>query len=385
MKKTGYREIFIFIAGSTPQVITESIYALAMAKPPVYPHELYIITTCRGKAIAENALIEKGELKKLCDEYGIPSLSLKENSFIIPSGCSGNQLDDIRDESENEAMGDLITSFIREKTADPAARLHCSIAGGRKTMSFYLGAAMQLLGRPWDKLYHVLVTPEFESNRDFFYKPKKDKVITPLNPPLDKEGNKKLNTKNAEIILAELPFIRLRNKLSLEGTGFKELVHEGQRDIDIAMVQPELKVRLAEKALQIGDRTITLTPVHMMIYIAYLKHKLNRCRHPERPYCGECTDCFPTIVELSTRPALEEMAKDYHVMYPSRVEDVLHKYKDGLSQDIIRQAISKIKKSIGDALADEALTSIYAITSPRREYANTRHGVRVEKNKIKII
>lgn len=376
MRKAGYKEIFIFISGSTPQVITETICALAAKKPQVHPDELYMITTCRGKAIAQNTLIRKGILKKLCDEYSMPRITLKESSFIIPAGCSVAGLDDIRDESENEAMGDLITSFIRDKTSDPAARLHCSIAGGRKTMSFYLGAAMQLFARPWDRLYHVLVTPEFESNPAFFYKPKRDIII--------KADGRNLNTKDAEVILAELPFIRLRNKLSLGGTGFRDMVNEGQRDIDIAMVQPELKTKLAEKKLQISGITISLTPVNMMIYITYLKQKLHRCRHTERPYCRECTDCFPTIVELSTRPALEEMAKDYHVMYPSRVEDVLHKYKDGLSQDIIRQAVSKIKKTIGDALEDEAMTLIYAVTSPRRAYANTRYGVRVEKGKIRI-
>ncbi len=383
MKKSGYKEIFIFIAGSTPQVITETIYALAVKKTPVHPDEIYIITTCKGKSIAEDALIGKGILKELCKEYNLPLITLKDSSFIIPAGCSGNALDDIRDEEENEAMGDLITSFIREKTAGSAARLHCSIAGGRKTMSFYLGSAMQLFARPHDRLYHVLVSPEFESNPGFFYKPRKDKRLTPLSPPLNK-GGKQLHIKDAVITLAELPFIRLRNKLSLEGTGFKELVKEGQRDIDIAVVQPDLKVRLAEKTLQIGDRTISLTPINMMVYIAYLKHKLNRCRHPERLYCRECADCFPTIVELSTRPALEEMAKDYLLMYPSRVEDFLYKYKDGLSQEIIRQAISKIKKAVGEALGDEAMTSIYAITSPRRAYANTRYGVRVEKGKIKL-
>ena len=40
-------------------------------------------------------------------------------------------------------------------------------------MSFYMGAAMLLFGRPWDKLYHILVTPEFETNHEFFYKPQK--------------------------------------------------------------------------------------------------------------------------------------------------------------------------------------------------------------------
>ncbi|MBI4687440.1 MAG: TIGR02584 family CRISPR-associated protein [Nitrospirae bacterium] len=376
MKKARYKEIFIFIAGSTPQVITETIYALAMQKPPVHPNEIYIITTCRGREIAENTLIKKDILNQLCDEYNFPQILLKDNSFIIPSGCAGNRLDDIRDKDENEAMGDLITSFIREKTVDPAARLHCSIAGGRKTMSFYMGAAMQLFGRPWDKLYHVLVTPEFESNPEFFYKPKKQKII--------KCHDKKLNTDNARIILAELPFIRLRDKLSIDGAGFKELVAEGQKEIDTVLVQPQLTVKLSQCAVQIGRKTIKLTPQHLVIYTAYLKSKLYRCKHPERQYCKDCTDCFPSLLEITTKASVEEMAKDMMLISPSKAEDFMHKYREGAGQDVIRQAISKIKKMITEELNNEALASCYAITTAFRIYNNTRHGIRAEKGKIRI-
>lgn len=380
MKKRGYKDIFIFITGSTPQVITETIYALAMKKPPVYPHEIYIITTCKGREMAWNALIDRGILKTLMHEYNMPPVTIKETSFLIPSACTG-QLDDIRDEEENEAMGDLITSFIMEKTKEQskeqACRLHCSIAGGRKTMSFYLGSAMQMFARPWDKLYHVLVSPEFESTPDFYYKPKKDRII--------ERNGKRINTKNAVITLAELPFIRLRDKISPEGKGFKYLVKEGQKEIDIAMIQPEVRMDFSRRIVAIGQKQVKFTPLHLMIYGAYLKRKLQHCKFPKRQYCLDCTECFPSLLDLSTKPALEEMAKDYMKMHPSRVDDLLHKYKTGLSVDVIRQAISKIKKAIGEALEDEAMTSIYAITSPRREYANTRHGIRVEKDKIRIL
>lgn len=376
MPRPGYREIFIFIAGATPQVITETICALAMEVPPVYPDRVYVITTNKGRTAVEDALVSRGVLKKLSDEYGLPCVSIGEESFIIPADSLGVPLDDIRDDRENELMGDLITAFIREKTADSSARLHCSIAGGRKTMSFYLGAAMQLFGRPWDKLYHVLVSPEFESTPEFYYKPKQDRTI-------DVNG-RRLNTADAEITLAELPFIRLRNKLSLDGSGFRELVREGQKDIDIAMVQPELRIRLSDGSVKVGWKTIRLAPMHLMIYVAYLRQKLNRCRYPDRPYCYDCTDCFPSLLEMATKPALEEMARDYFVICPSRGEDLLHRYKDGLPLEVIRQAISKIKRAITGQLGDETLTSCYSITTSLRKYSNSRHGVRVEKSRIRI-
>jgi hypothetical protein len=130
------------------------------------------------------------------------------------------------------------------------ARLLCSIAGGRKTMSFYLGAALSLFGRPQDKLYHVLVTPEFESHPDFYWKPKKN-----INLMLkDREGKiiKSLNTKDADIYLAELSFIRIGNKFILSGKkGFRELVLEGQKEIDTASAQLPLKISINERAIKI--------------------------------------------------------------------------------------------------------------------------------------
>ncbi|MFZ5996169.1 MAG: CRISPR-associated ring nuclease Csm6 [Nitrospirota bacterium] len=376
MKKTGCREVFVFIAGSTPQVITETIYALAVQDPAIHPHELYIITTRKGRGIVEHALIGKGILRRLAAEYRLPSLALNNPSFIVPADRAGNPLDDIRDSEENEIMGDLITSFIRDKAQDPSIRLHCSLAGGRKTMAFYLGAALQLFGRPWDKLYHVLVTPEFESNPDFFYKPKEPATI--------ECNGKMLSTKDANIVLAELPFIRLRDKLTLESAHFRQLVEEGQKEIDIAAVQPELRVSLAKRTVYIGQKAVTLQPLHLMIYVAYLKCKLYRCKYPERPYCRDCTECFPSLLDLATKPALEEMAKDYRVIAPSKVNDLLHKYKEGMSVDSIRQAVSKIKKCISEQLDNETLASYYSITTSLRAYANSRHGVRAEKGKIRI-
>jgi len=37
-----------------------------------------------------------------------------------------------------------------------------------------------------------------------------------------------------------------------------------------------------------------------------------------------------------------------------------------------------------EQLADETLASCYCITTSQREYAGSRHGVRVEKSKIRI-
>ncbi len=376
------KEILIFVAGATPQIITETIYALAHLDPPVYPDKVYIITTTTGRKRIEDTIIKKKILNLMADEYNMPPINLTDDSFIVVSDNNGS-FEDIRSKEENEAMGDAITSFIREKAKDMNCRLHCSLAGGRKTMSFYMGSALQLFGRPWDKLYHVLVTPEFESNPDFFYKPKKHKLIECRMP----DGKiKKINTKDAQIELAELPFIRLGNKISLHGRGFSELVSEGQREIDTATMQPLLIVDLSERTLYIGDRLIEMVPVELMIYTAFLKQKTLHCKYPERQYCLDCAECFQILADFSGRPAVEGMAKDYKRIYrdqPLKYEEFLSRWTDGIAVEIVRQNISKINRTLKEQLQDETLLPYYSVTALKK-YGSSRYGVRVEKGKIRI-
>jgi CRISPR-associated protein Csx14 len=285
---------------------------------------------------------------------------------------------------QNEAVGDLIADFIRKKAGDPASRLHCSLAGGRKTMSFYLGSALQLFGRPWDKLYHVLVTPEFESHPEFFFKPKKNQSLSVKGS--DGKVIRMLNTKDAHISLAEIPFLSLRSKLTLNGKSYRGLIEESQREINAATIQLTLKVNFSDHLIEIGDRAIEMVPMQLVVYAAFIREKISRCRYPERDSCLACTDCFPTLVDLSSRRALEEMAEDYRKIYgpkSSRIEEFLRKWKEGMGVDAFRQQISKINRTLKEGLEDETLLPFYVIRAVGK-YGSKRHGLRVERRKIWI-
>lgn len=379
---TTFRDIAVFVSGSTPQVITETLCALALKTPPVIPQDIYVVTTVKGRDLIREHLLKGGVIAEMASDYGLSAIPLREQSIIVPRTADGAELHDIRNSAENECMGDAITSLMRRLTADSSTRLHCSIAGGRKTMGFYLGAALQLMGRPQDKLYHVLVTPEFESNPDFFYKPRKEKIIECR--AMD-GTTRKLSTAEAEISLAELPFVRLGGKINLHGKDFRELVCEGQREVDMAMVQPEVIVNLGQRTVSIGEMSIDMVPMHLLVYVTFLRQKTEHCRYPERPYCLECTDCFPMLVDLSTPQAVEKMTSDYVAIYGNRpvtAEEFRHRYPQGLPPDTLRQNISRIKGVLKDHV-DETMLPYYVVT-PLRKYSSSRYGVRVEKRKITI-
>jgi CRISPR-associated protein Csx14 len=375
----AWKDIFIYVAGTTPQIITETLYALHKLEPPVHPDELYIITTGKGARVMQEVLLEKGKLREYCQEFNIAYI---QPSIVTLRDTDGRVLDDILTERDNEVAGDFIIEFIRSKTKDEQTRLHCSIAGGRKTMSFYLGSALGLFGRAWDKLYHVLVTPEFESHPSFYWKPEKDKELEIR----DSDGSiKKLNTKEARIYLADLPFIRLKDRVSLDGKSFRELVFEGQRDIDTASVQLPLKVSLSARTLTIGKITMEMIPIHLVLYLSILKKKLKECQYEGRPYCLDCTECFCHIVDLSSREMVERMAEDYGVMYggnKERIRVFLDRWKEGIDVPTLRQNISKINGIIKRHIQDESLASFYAITAIGK-HGDKRYGVRLDKGKIR--
>lgn len=379
------KDILICVAGATPQVITETIYALSRNVPPVFVKELYVITTSYGKQLIADTLIRQGMLNRLIEEYRLPGISFTEDCFIVIKNSHGVPLQDIRDNEENEAAGDIITGFIREKARDVTTRLHCSIAGGRKTMGFYLGGALQLFGRPWDKLYHVLVSPEFESNPDFFYPPRRPKLI-PCRMPDGTE--KKISTDMAGVQLAELPFIRLKGKLHLGSNSFKELVRQGQEEIDTALVQEPLRVNLHDRALEIGDITIYLTPMELSLYLILMERKLQHCRYQEKRYCLECTDCYTTIAYLMGREGLNAFIAWYERIFGKesfKNRELYEKYskRGGIPPKILRQVISKIKRKTEDGIRDKNLTPFYTIASTG-SYGSTQYGLRLEKGKMSI-
>ncbi|RLA76480.1 MAG: TIGR02584 family CRISPR-associated protein [Deltaproteobacteria bacterium] len=376
-RKSHFKEVFVFVVGKTPQVVTETIYGLLQKEPPILPDEIHILTTEEGKREIEKGLISKGNLRKVFEEYGFRPLAGEKVHVTVIPGTDGSPLRDIRTEEENEAVGDFITDFIRRLAENPEVRLHCSLAGGRKTMGFYLGAALTLFGRPWDRLYHVLVSPEFESHPDFYFKPKKDRLL--------KLGDRELPTSEAEIFLAELPFLRLREKISLGEKPFRELVKEGQREVELALFQKEVVLDLEKLTLAIGGVTVKLTPMQLILYRLFLLQKV-QCPEPHRDHCGACTACFLAIPQLSSRKTFDDIYRALVSIYgegSGSVEAFRLRWepKGGVAQEVFRQRIAKINRSLKEHLGEDA--SLYLI-SPVGRYGTKRYGVRVDKKKITL-
>ena len=249
------RRHLLCIAGLTPQVLTETLYALAREGTASLPTDIHVLSTEEGIARARLTLLSEqpGWFHRLCDDYQLPAMHFDQNSLQVLTRASGEPLTDIRDGEDNTAAADAVTEWIRRLTADDDAQVHVSLAGGRKTLGFFAGYALSLFGRPQDRLTHVLVNAPFESHPNFFYPTPYPEVIYGLPP-----DSRPLDSRDAIVTLADIPFVRLRHGLPdglLKGrASFSATVGMAQRSLG----PPRLEIDLARRRLMAGGISVEL-------------------------------------------------------------------------------------------------------------------------------
>lgn len=266
MPETSFaRRVLVSVTGMTPQVVTETLYSL-LKNEGVYPTEIHLITTDLGRNRAIRDLLDPqtGQFIAFCRDYNLLGKIRFDYSMIhVIEDEAGEAIPDIRTPAENTRAADLIVRTIQGFCSDEKAAVYVSLAGGRKTMSFFAGYALSLFGRTQDRLSHVLVSAPYENNRDFFYPSQTPREIyTIQGEPLD--------AAKAGIALADIPFVRLRNGLSdslvLGQTSYSQAVRDAQQ-----LIAPPTQIRfeLGGKVKRIicAGQTVELPPSHAAVYL----------------------------------------------------------------------------------------------------------------------
>jgi CRISPR-associated protein (TIGR02584 family) len=273
------RRVLLCATGLSPQIVTETLYALAVRPPGeqerFLPTEIYLVTTANGAREARLNLLAdgKGWFYRLVKDYDLPTIAFDDERIRVLTAAHGRSLEDIWSPEENELAADFITDIVREITSDLRAALHASIAGGRKTMGYYLGYALSLYGRPQDRLSHVLVSEPFENNREFFYP-------TPYvhRIRVDRGGRETTyDAREARVELAQIPFVRLREglteRLRRGQARFSQVVAAANR----AMEEPRLVLALRDRLVLMDDERIDLglTDFTVLLWLAQWAREQN--------------------------------------------------------------------------------------------------------------
>jgi CRISPR-associated protein (TIGR02584 family) len=362
------RRVLLAVSGLSPQIVTETLYALAAVPPaPFVPTEIRLVTTAEGAKRARLLLLsdEPGWFHRLRADYDLPAIRFDDTCLHVIADRNGHALEDIRSAAENDAAADFITGIVRELTADDTCALHVSLAGGRKTMGFFLGYALSLYGRAQDRLSHVLVSSPFESDPQFFYPTRESRVlITRDNRPEDAH--------DAQVTLAEIPFVRLREGLPaplLAGRArFTDVVAAAQS----ARGPVSLTLDLAARRIRAGGRTIDLAPALLAFYAWLARRKTDG--QPPVP----CPGMHETNVDHSRaflaeyRALLGPMADD---------ERTAKSFRHGMNKADFEQKVSKVNARLKQALGVAAAPYLIAREGRR---PNTHYGLAVPAEAIRF-
>ena len=351
------KRILLCVTGMSPQIVTETLYAL-VTEQAFIPTEIRLITTTRGRNHVMNGLLNdlNSHFHNFCREHNLEGkIRFDESCIDVITDRHGTPLDDIRTLEENTLAADRIVSTVRQICQEPDCALHVSMAGGRKTMGFYIGYALSLFAREQDRLSHVLVSEQFENCRDFYYPSQSPYLLT-----LD--NGMQVDTRNAEVILANIPLVRLRSCLpkSFLTTGnYSDTVHALQDNLPA-----EMRLDITGRTVQFhGHQPVKLEASQFAILL-WLGNRKKQGQPPivlDQDVTGEFFQEFLTyyaqvvtvdsvaygnLVEKSTEARMKQAAKTHPPRNPQLNENVkfLKKY--------LASRISKIKKAVGDEMGE---------------------------------
>lgn len=360
------RRVLLAAAGMTPQVITETLFALGHLADPVFPTEVHVVTTTFGR---ERILLELlGEespwFLRLYRDYPFPP-PLFEPSHIHVIAHNGAPLRDIRDEAENAAAADAIAAQIRSLTADPECAIHISLAGGRKTMSYFAGAALSLYGRPQDRLSHVLVSDAFEANTQFFYPTPRQRVIYTRD-------NKPLDAAEAKVTLADIPFVRLRQWLPEDFLTHHHPFLEAIEHARLALEPQALRVHVPTRAVILGSKSAQAAPAELAFFLWVLRRQRERLP----------VTC-PSDGGAEAEPALEFLMHYNHVQPDStQGARTARALRNGMEQSYFLQRRSRWNGFLKERFGLAATPFHIQPEGPRGQ---SRYGIAATKDQLEII
>lgn len=236
----------------SPAVVTETLYALVTQQDFV-PDEVHVITTTQGRARVLRDLLGVGEaggaaaFEHFVQAY-LPGRRPRFGIDCVHVLGQGNGdgdgdregLSDIRSDDDNRRAADTVYRVLRALKDCPGTRLHASVAGGRKSMSFYMGHAFSLVAEPGDQLSHVLVDPPFEDRVPDFYFPTPVSQLLPLWQHGQVAGT--VDAQLAQVRLAELSVLKLGGLLADLPAKARERFDLAVRIAQATMLPPQVRL-----------------------------------------------------------------------------------------------------------------------------------------------
>lgn len=345
------RNILFLVTGMTPQIITETIWALACDKDlsdTWIPDEVHVLSTQDGLNQIRKRLFEDGVFEQFKRDYPLlQNIAFDEakNLHVIKNETDKALLD-LKTPEDNEYSADIICQKIKEFTDIKDTSVHVSIAGGRKTMGFYAGYALSLYGRAQDSLSHVLVEEKFERAVNFFYPTPYQNLVS------DRDEKVVGDAQEAQVWLAKIPFVRMREAILpkhqlKKKDSFSEVVqkiNESYEDVSL-----ELNT-FSRKAIVNGKFTIDNLPPREW---AFLNWFADRRKHNKGGIIAPIKDSNEKSSSDGQDEHIQALTTEFFSYYYDHKNDEKESLGISVDKKFFQGAKSRLQTALKEALGIE--------------------------------
>ena len=268
------RRILLAVLDVTPQVLTETLAALAAPRdprlPPFIPTAIHVVTTAPGRDRARCELLDPatGRFFRFCADHHLDphAIEFDDGSFLVVRRDQ-RPLDDIIADDHTTAA-DTILGLVHRLTADDRAAVHASLSGGPRPTAFHLGHALSLYGRTQDRLSYLRFDHPFAATAATRHS---------APPPRDIHDRKPAaHAADTRITLTDVPFLRLRELLPLPF--IDELPPYRTASTDPLPLAPPLTLELHCRGhlLVAAGKTVHLPPADFAFYAVMVRRRASR-------------------------------------------------------------------------------------------------------------
>ena len=125
------RRILVAVSGLSPQIVTETLYSLAVASTcPFVPTEMHLITTSGGAEKARLGLLsgDPGWFHRLCKDYSLPPIRFDADTIHTLTDAIGKPLDAKVDRKQQQARERELESLSSNLRHIEAFKTACAAA-----------------------------------------------------------------------------------------------------------------------------------------------------------------------------------------------------------------------------------------------------------------
>jgi CRISPR-associated protein (TIGR02584 family) len=278
----GRCRVLVASVGLSPQVVTETLHALWQGEGWL-PDRLVLLATPRSAELARAALLDPatGAIAAWGRDWSVPdAVDLAVTAELVTAATDSGDVDD---ERAVAALAQGAWRLLAPLAADPTTELHVSIAGGRKPAAAILAILMSVLGRPQDRLSHVLVRPEAAAAAAglFYPAPSPRQLVS---------GGTVLDAAAVELTLVDVPFPRLAR-------GAEAAAADGLTEFFDRLSREARPVRLAVDPLHgrlFWDGAPVALPPSLSAFLAWLATE-QKAGRPGVPRTGAARSGYLTL------------------------------------------------------------------------------------------